>query len=522
MTQKSVARPNGLLELEWQETDGKAWVRDADAYDPNENVVKHAMLVWDPVGLAWVKFTGGGGSGGGGGGPATIADGADVAEGHTTDAAWDGAAAAATGVSLWKYIGLKLEAVRALLAGTLTVGLPAGASTATKQDTGNTSVASIDTKTPALMAAAPASDTGQSAIPVRVISQLGAGTGGGGGGAVTIADGADVTQGAKADAAWDGAAASPTAQAILKYVGAKIEAVRALLAGTLTVGGSVAVSNFPATQPVSLAVNAPDVTDRAARLLGHVTVDSSALPTGAALDATLTGGTQKAIALGDVASGVADSGNPVKVGGLAKTGLPTAVADGQRVAGLMDLYGRRRVLAERPKLLGAYKFESGRLTILASAHASTAGFFWLINPVGSTVLCYVKKVLATSVPTAVTAFASSPRVTVERMTFTGTPSGATITPAKRDSNDATNVCSIRTASTGLTPVAGAPFCDFIVPAVLTAAGIAVPWDQYLYDDTDEDDYIVLRAGEGLIFRQADAGTTSDTRLLTMYGSWEER
>jgi hypothetical protein len=37
---------------------------------------------------------------------------------------------------------------------------------------------------------------------------------------------------------------------------------------------SVAVSNFPATQPVSLASNTPDVTDRAARLLGHVTVDN--------------------------------------------------------------------------------------------------------------------------------------------------------------------------------------------------------------------------------------------------------
>jgi hypothetical protein len=38
------------------------------------------------------------------------------------------------------------------------------------------------------------------------------------------------------------------------------------------------VQNFPATQPVSLATNTPDVTDRAARLLGHVTVDNASLP----------------------------------------------------------------------------------------------------------------------------------------------------------------------------------------------------------------------------------------------------
>jgi hypothetical protein len=43
------------------------------------------------------------------------------------------------------------------------------------------------------------------------------------------------------------------------------------------------VQNFPATQrqatqPVSLATNTPDVTDRAARLLGHVTVDNASIP----------------------------------------------------------------------------------------------------------------------------------------------------------------------------------------------------------------------------------------------------
>jgi hypothetical protein len=57
--------------------------------------------------------------------------------------------------------------------------------------------------------------------------------------------------------------------------------------GSLTVDGTVAVSNFPATQPVSLATNTPDVTDRAARLLGHVTVDNASLPvTGTFFQAT--------------------------------------------------------------------------------------------------------------------------------------------------------------------------------------------------------------------------------------------
>jgi hypothetical protein len=40
--------------------------------------------IWDVGSLSWIKSTGGGG---GGGGPVTIADGADVAQGTTTDAA---------------------------------------------------------------------------------------------------------------------------------------------------------------------------------------------------------------------------------------------------------------------------------------------------------------------------------------------------------------------------------------------------------------------------------------------------
>lgn len=47
---------------------------------------------------------------------------------------------------------------------------------------------------------------------------------------------------------------------------------------------------------------------------------------------------------GDVASGSTDSGNPQKIGGLAKTANPTAVTDGQRVAALFDKLGKQVVV----------------------------------------------------------------------------------------------------------------------------------------------------------------------------------
>lgn len=111
--------------------------------------------------------------------------------------------------------------------------LPSGASTSALQTTGNSLLSSIDTKTPALV-------TGR--VPV---------------------DGSGVTQ--------------PISGSISV----------SNFPATQPVSGSISVSNFPATQavtgtffqatqPVSLAA-AVDVSDRAARLIGHVTVDNASL-----------------------------------------------------------------------------------------------------------------------------------------------------------------------------------------------------------------------------------------------------
>lgn len=53
---------------------------------------------------------------------------------------------------------------------------------------------------------------------------------------VTVVDGGDVAQGAKADAVWDGVTVATTISAVMKYIGQKVEAARALLAGFLKFG----------------------------------------------------------------------------------------------------------------------------------------------------------------------------------------------------------------------------------------------------------------------------------------------
>jgi hypothetical protein len=79
-------------------------------------------------------------------------------------------------------------------------------------------------------------------------------SGGGGGSAVTIADGADVTLGAKGDTAWDGSAASTTAMAIFKKI-------YSTLAGVLTVAVQKAATGAATTATITtsatvLALNA--------------------------------------------------------------------------------------------------------------------------------------------------------------------------------------------------------------------------------------------------------------------------
>lgn len=191
-----------------------------------------------------------------------------------------------------------------------------------------------------------------------------------------------------------------------------------------------------------------------------------------------------------------------------------------RVVGADTVHEHFFVLTYPRDVRGMFYGHSGRLTVQASAHGALAGFMWLVNQAATGVRAAVRRLKFMSGPTAVTAFASSPRITVERVTFTGTPSGATITPAFRDSTDTTNACTLRTASTGMSLTAGATVRGWMVPCVMTAVGTGIPVEQ-VWEPVDDLGETIIREGEGLVWRQPDAGTTSDTRLAICDVSWLE-
>lgn len=180
-----------------------------------------------------------------------------------------------------------------------------------------------------------------------------------------------------------------------------------------------------------------------------------------------------------------------------------------RTIGANNIEEQYVILQREAVRSSAYYAHTGAHLVLAAADAATVGRWWLINPVGSSVLVALRRVSFSSQLGSALLAPTSPRITLERVTFTGTASGAVTTNAIRKTTDAAAVSSVRTASTGLTLTAGGVFHAFLPVASATAVGYtAASTDDY---DPADDDVIILAAGEGVVCRQPDAGTGSDTR-----------
>lgn len=183
------------------------------------------------------------------------------------------------------------------------------------------------------------------------------------------------------------------------------------------------------------------------------------------------------------------------------------------------------VIPGRRSLRGVYFAALGPITYTTAADAATGGDVWLVNTSAS-VVAYLKHLRFTVVLQDLALLPQLPTIRLERMTFTGTPSGTLITPAKRDSADLANTATVRTTSAGMVITAGAaidsysPAASDVVGGLLAAnAAAAVPSEQVL--DLTLDDYIVLRQNEGLVIRQHTAGAATENRFYWVNFNWEE-
>lgn len=199
-----------------------------------------------------------------------------------------------------------------------------------------------------------------------------------------------------------------------------------------------------------------------------------------------------------------------------------------RVVGADTVHEHHFVPISVRKIDGLYYVVSSVLATVAAADNGTtaARLGWLEMPVGGSKRGRLRKVTVEwALGAAVGADATvmfSP-ITAARFTFTGTASGALITPAKRHPSDATNSANLRTASTGMTVLlAGVAMRNGLVPFIdfATAAGWApTVRGDCAWNPGTEDEYLDFGPGEGIVFYQADAGNTTYRSIVNL--AWDE-
>ena len=171
---------------------------------------------------------------------------------------------------------------------------------------------------------------------------------------------------------------------------------------------------------------------------------------------------------------------------------------------------------------GAYRAVSSSYAILSAAHAATAGFWWLINPVGSAVTVDLTGIHFASFITGGSARTASPRLTLERVTFTGTASGTPRPISEKRETEPAATAVFLDASTGLTLTAGAAITAWL-PLQMQTNTIQRAQHTHLNSVRWRDDEgPILVAGEGIVFRQADAGDATDgLRSVLAVPEWRE-
>lgn len=207
-----------------------------------------------------------------------------------------------------------------------------------------------------------------------------------------------------------------------------------------------------------------------------------------------------------------DSGNTGK-----KVRSQTKTVGGNSVHEHFFVPGRQAVL------LGVYSLAMAQQTVLQTANDGTStGLLWFHVPTAITnKKARIRKLLINSQHSTAFAGITAPRIVASRFTFTGTASGASVTPVKVDTAWATAVADLRTAVTGLTVALVGLMGAAALVGALTAVGAYEPSGIDLIDSVSEDAWWVFAPGEGLVLWQDTAGTASDTRKINITIAWDE-
>jgi len=203
-----------------------------------------------------------------------------------------------------------------------------------------------------------------------------------------------------------------------------------------------------------------------------------------------------------------------------------------KVIGADTIYQSQVVIENRETVRGVYRAAMAVQSVAAAAqNATSTGFLWISCPSAVTTRAMrLRKCELVFQHSASTTMPTLPRIGLARYTFTGTASGATLAGAKIDPDSANPSIDLRTAVTGMTVTLntdpGSLLNAVVVPPMhnVTAAGLLfMPGDvqQLINLHADEDEWPIIKAGQGLCVYQLDAGTATDTRRFGVNLLWDE-
>ena len=203
------------------------------------------------------------------------------------------------------------------------------------------------------------------------------------------------------------------------------------------------------------------------------------------------------------------------------------VADQPAGAGIAEIRARERtvdggtyaeqyVIPTRERVVSHVGiFSSAIIAGLAAAPAVTAANFYLVNNPGSGVLVALRRAECEMLLTAVSA--TPTRFSIEKFTTTTAATAADTGFVSVDSTQSKNASvKLVTASTGLTIANNVPAFSWMAPTMVTSGAMVPVTNEW---EPNEEAMLILRAGQGILFRQIDAGTVNIRAQVDL--AWEE-
>jgi hypothetical protein len=195
-----------------------------------------------------------------------------------------------------------------------------------------------------------------------------------------------------------------------------------------------------------------------------------------------------------------------------------------RVVGANTVHEHFFIASKQAEVLGVYRLAMPQQTALAAAQNGTStGFLWANVPAAvSNKWTRIRRATVDSQHSTVLATPTAPRLVLTRFSFTGTPSGASLTAAKVNESMPATILDLRTAVTGMTVTLSTPLGSAGLCGSMTAVGAYAPSvNDIIKPENSEDEWPVVKPGNGFVLYQDTAGTTSDTRKFNPTIVWDD-